>query len=198
MLPNIDQEFKALIPPLSVEERSQLEHNICHARKCHDAIILWDGIIIDGHNRFEICMEHGVEFKIKEMHFESREEAKLWVLENQLGRRNLNEAARIELVLLKEALVREKAKKKQSRAGGDKKSPEYKESLLSEKTTQNDDNVYVQKTLAAEANVSEGNFYYYTDIMKNGTPQLIEEVKSGRMKIGTAHRLLPKQILKEL
>jgi len=100
----IDQEFKNLIPPLLEDEYRQLEQNILTKRKCENAIILWDGRIIDGHNRFYICAEHGIEFELEEMDFESREAAKLWIIENQLGRRNLTDAARIELALCKEEI----------------------------------------------------------------------------------------------
>jgi len=65
-------------------------------------------------------MKHGIEFEVKDIEFESREEAKLWILENQLGRRNLTDAARIELALKKEALLKGLAKEKLSLAGGDK------------------------------------------------------------------------------
>jgi len=34
-------------------------------------------MIIDGHNRYEICKQHGIEFEVKEVDFASREEAKL-------------------------------------------------------------------------------------------------------------------------
>ena len=197
-LPIIDPEFKALIPPLSSDEQAQLEQNILDARKCRDAIILWEGIIIDGHHRFGICMEHGIEFEIKEKPFASRDEAMLWALENQLARRNLNEAARIELVLLKEYVMRKKARKKQSRAGGDKTSGKNEGALLSEMTSQNEPGYDVQKAQAVKAGVSQGNLYYYLDIKKNGSPALLEKVRSGEIKIGTAYRLLPKQILKEL
>ena len=193
MIPIIDTEFKLLIPPLSYEERIQLEQNILYAGKCHDAIILWDGVIIDGHNRFEICMKHEIEFEVKHMAFDSREEAKIWILGNQLARRNLNEAARIELVLKKEDVLRERASKK--RGGRPKKSSEKPSP---EMTTLDDAKIDVQKALAAEANVSVGNFSYYMDIRNNGSPELIKKVQSGEIKIGTAHRLLPKQLLKEM
>jgi len=61
-IPLIDKEFKAIIPPLSAEERTQLEQNILSKRKCHDAITLWQDLIIDGHHRYEICISHGIEF----------------------------------------------------------------------------------------------------------------------------------------
>ena len=186
-LPIIDPKFRSLIPPLSPEEREQLEHNIISKRKCYDAIILWDGIIIDGHNRFEICEKHGIEFEVIELNFESREEAKVWIIENQLARRNLNEAMRIEMVLLKEDMLKERAKENKSQNGGDKKS---KKSELSKVSKPDFKRVRVQKDMAKEANVSEGTLYNYTQIKERGAPELLAKVKSGELKIGTAHRML--------
>lgn len=50
----IDAAFKAQIPPLSVEEREQLEANIA-AHGCRDPLTVWNGVLLDGHNRYEIC-----------------------------------------------------------------------------------------------------------------------------------------------
>ena len=106
-LPKIDPEFKALIPPMSPEEYKQLEQNILAHKKCRDAIILWDDTIVDGHNRFRICAEHGIKFQIKHMDFGSREEAMIWILDNQLGRRNLTDAMRIELAMSKVEMLKQ-------------------------------------------------------------------------------------------
>ncbi|MCL1862245.1 MAG: hypothetical protein FWF78_01625, partial [Defluviitaleaceae bacterium] len=92
MIPIIDPQFRALIPPLSAEERDQLEHNIMESRTCRDAIILWRDIIIDGHNRFDICTKHGITFGVREMEFCNRDDAMVWIIENQLGRRNIPDA----------------------------------------------------------------------------------------------------------
>ena len=198
ILPRVDQEFKSLIPPLLEEEREQLEQNILSKRKCHDAIILWNGIIIDGHNRYEICMQHGIEFKVEELPLASREEAKIWVLANQLGRRNLTDAMRIEVALLKADMLRKKAQKKQKEAGGDKTNAKNDRALLSKTSKPENEKVHVQKALAAEAGVGEGTFHRYMQIKENGPPELQEQVKSGKLKIGTAHRLLTKEMLKQL
>ena len=188
-IPQIDDEFKALIPPLSQEEHEQLEQNIIAKKKCYDPIIIWDGLIIDGHNRFEICIKHGIEFEYVQMPLATRDEAKLWILENQLGRRNLNDATRIMVAQKKALFLREKAKKKQSRAGGDKKSVMAKKSLLSE-SSKPKDKIRVRKAIAAELGISEGNVYYFTQIMKHGSPQLQHNVLNGHLKIGTAYRML--------
>jgi len=195
VLPIIDPKFKALIPPLAPEEREQLEQNIAECRKCYDPIVLWKGTIIDGHNRFEICVKHGIEFQIEEIQLASHEDARVWILENQLSRRNLTDAARIEVALLKADMLREMAKKNQSYAGGDKKS---EGSLLSVSSKPEIEATHVQKAMAKEAGVGEEKLYSYMQIKKHGSPELLKKVQSGELKIGTAHRLLTKEILKQL
>ncbi len=89
----IDREFKELIRPLFKSEFLQLEANIV-ADGCREPITVWNGIIIDGHNRYKICTEHGIPFAITEKSFSSREDAIIWICTNQLGRRNLTEESR--------------------------------------------------------------------------------------------------------
>lgn len=84
----IDKEFESLIPPLSAEEFQQLEEN-CVKEGIRDALITWDGVLIDGHNRFKIAARHGLQWTEKKMEFADRDEAKLWIIDNQLGKRNL-------------------------------------------------------------------------------------------------------------
>ena len=86
---NIDQEYKALIPPLSAEEFAQLEANILRDG-CLHPIVTWEETIIDGHNRYAICKKHDLPFKIITMEFDDRDAAMDWMDTNQLGRRNLS------------------------------------------------------------------------------------------------------------
>jgi N6-adenosine-specific RNA methylase IME4/ParB-like chromosome segregation protein Spo0J len=86
----IDPEFKALIPPLTDEEYSQLEANILRDGIL-DAVKVWRGewILLDGHNRLEIAKKHGLEYEITEVDCADRDAAMDWIDRNQLGRRNL-------------------------------------------------------------------------------------------------------------
>ena len=84
----IDEEFRALIRPQTEIERKHLEEAIL-ADGCRDPLVLWDGVLIDGHNRLEICTKHGIEYDVEEMQFEGRDEAMNWIDKNQVGRRNL-------------------------------------------------------------------------------------------------------------
>ncbi|MBR3245871.1 MAG: hypothetical protein IKF90_24715 [Parasporobacterium sp.] len=89
----IDDGFKNLIRPLYKQEYLQLEENLL-AYGCREPIAIWNGVIVDGHNRYEICTRHNIPFETEEMPFECREEAIAWICANQLGRRNLTEETR--------------------------------------------------------------------------------------------------------
>ena len=95
----IDPEFQSKIPPLTAEERSQLEANILEEGRLLNPLIVWNGFIVDGHNRFEILKKHPeIEYAVLEKEFDGREEAIVWICKNQLGRRNLTPEQRRYLV----------------------------------------------------------------------------------------------------
>lgn len=81
----IDPEFQALIPPLTTDERALLEENI-KRDGCRDALVVWNGVLLDGHNRHEICERLGLGYRLKEINLPSREAAADWIDTNQLGR----------------------------------------------------------------------------------------------------------------
>lgn len=109
----INPEFHALIPPLSSEELQLLEESLL-SEGCRDALVLWQGLLLDGHNRYEICNRHGIPFDMKEIQLSDRDAAKLWIIKNQLARRNLNHYQRCELALKMKPLLEAKAKEKQA------------------------------------------------------------------------------------
>ena len=99
----VDPEFRDLIPPLNEEELKLLEERLV-ADGCESPLIVWNGVIIDGHNRYMICQKHDIPFSFQEKNFDTREEVMLWMLRNQLGRSNLNIYQRSELALKIEQL----------------------------------------------------------------------------------------------
>jgi len=154
----INPEFKDLIPPLTVEELQQLEQNILAEGKCRDAIKVWRDYIIDGHNRYAICQKHGIPYRVQKLPFASKTDAKIWIAENQLGRRNLTTAMRIEIACKKTELLQQPGN--------------------------------VRKQIAKAAGVGENTVQKYMKITGEGSAELIEQVKSGKVKIGTAHKTL--------
>lgn len=89
----IDPEFRKYIPALSGEELAQLEANLVEDG-CRDPLTLWGRVIIDGHNRFDICTRLGIPFQTVQKQFPTREAALDWMDCHQLGRRNLTPDAR--------------------------------------------------------------------------------------------------------
>ena len=86
----IDPEFQSKIPPLTFEELSLLETNILEEGRILSPLIVWNGLIVDGHNRFAILKNHPeIKYTILEKEFANRYEAIVWICKNQLGRRNL-------------------------------------------------------------------------------------------------------------
>ena len=88
----VDPEIEALIPSLKDGEQSKLRESI-DIEGCRDPLVVWKGrnILLDGHNRYAICRELGTPFKAIELAFQDKDHAMLWVLKNQLGRRNLSD-----------------------------------------------------------------------------------------------------------
>ena len=83
----IDKEFQTLLAPLTAEEYAGLEQDILD-KGCLDTLKVWQGILIDGHNRYTICMRHGVLFDVQELEFDDREDVIEWMIRHQLSRRN--------------------------------------------------------------------------------------------------------------
>ena len=110
----IDSEFQALIPPLSAEERAQLEANLL-ADGCRDPLVVWEtsdgqNILIDGHNRHEICTRLGSAYEVEWMQFDDRSAVIEWIIKNQFGRRNLSDYQRGVLALRMKPIMEERAR----------------------------------------------------------------------------------------
>ena len=167
--------FADLIPPLSIEERGELENSIMD-EGCRDAICVWNGVIVDGHNRYEICKRRKRAFRVKEMSFENDEAAVAWIIRNQFGRRNLTAMQRAELALkLKEAVAAE-AKKRQVR-----KPKSVPPMLAGQKVETRDE-------LAKMANVSHGTLAKVEKIIAGAEPEVVEAARKGEMSINKAYQ----------
>lgn len=88
----IDPEFQTLVPPLKPEEYALLEQSLVKDgfQTSRGKILSWQGIIVDGYNRYGICQKHDLPFETDDLSFPSREAVKNFIIQTQLGRRNLN------------------------------------------------------------------------------------------------------------
>jgi len=167
----IDDEFKDLIPKISLEEYNQLEENISE-EGVRDKIVVWetDGkkIIIDGHNRYDICRKHEIEFKTKIKQFETREEAIDYMIKNQLARRNLT-ADQKRYLIGKQYLLEKKM------WGGDRKSNPHNGDLKTSEKIANEHKVS-KNTVERAAKYTESVDKLHEDGLDR------EEVLSGNLE----------------
>jgi len=173
----IDEEFKNLLPPLSADEFRQLEAN-CVRDGIRDPLVVWpqdDGndILVDGHNRFKISAMHsGIRFDIKRMEFKSRDAAKIWIIENQAGRRSLNDYNRTVLSLqLKPLYAAEAKRRSQANLKRGNSAPDSQKSDTRE-------SVRTDERIGHVAGVSRDTVRKVEVIEAKATPAIKEDVKS--------------------
>lgn len=178
---SIDQELKNLIPPLTEEEYAGLEESILN-EGCRDAIVLWGETIIDGHNRYEICTKHGIYFRTVQKEFEDRNAAKLWMMQNQLARRNLTDFQRIEIAHKCEDAVKAKARErylstlKQNGDSAMEKFPEREEG------TSRDE-------LGTIAGVSGKTYEHAVTVLETAPAPVVEATRRNDISINAAYQV---------
>lgn len=169
------KEFRDLIPPLQASEYQQLRENILRDG-CTTPLDVWrrngEPVIVDGHNRYKICKEHNVHFEVREVRFDGDDSARIWIIQNQFGRRNLTNFQRAELALVLEPLIAAKAMENKSANGGDKKSECENSHTPIEK-------MRTDESLAQIAGISSNTIRRAKVIKEQGTPEQIERARKG-------------------
>jgi N6-adenosine-specific RNA methylase IME4 len=183
----IDEEFRSLIPPLKTDERKDLEQSIV-AEGCRDAIVAWNDTIVDGHNRYEICTAHDIPFQTVSRDFPDRDAAKVWILTNQLGRRNLPPYVQIELREQRRALLRDEGRERQAEGvrAANKKRWHGDESVLStlDKTDRHD----TQKQIASDIGVGTGTVARAQYVIEHAPDEIKEQARAGEFSVNQAYK----------
>ena len=173
----IDPEFESRIPPLTEMEYRQLEENILAEGMVLMPIIVWNGTIIDGHNRYRIAHAHPqIIYTVYEKDFENRYEALAWICNNQLGRRNLTKV-QMELLLGE----RYEAEKMAERFRGNQYTS-VKESGAGQNGPREEHRHQTRQRIADEAGVSEAAIKRYAQFAK-GVAAAEEAAPGFRQKI---------------
>lgn len=175
----VDPEFQGKIPPLTFEELNQLEANILRDGRIINPIIVWEGLIVDGHNRFIIAKKHPeIPFTVHETEFANRYEAIIWICKNQLGRRNLTPEQ-------KKYLIGKQYEAEKLNHGGDQKSN------LKKSTGQNGQSIdkrWTRQRIADENGVNDSfvkraeQFSKGVDAAEKAVPGTRQKVLTGEVK----------------
>ena len=175
----IDPEFESKIPPLREEELKQLEENILADGVVINPLIVWNGIIVDGHNRYRILQQHPeIQFTIYEKEFPDRYAVIAWICKNQLGRRNLTSQQF-------KYLMGQQYKAEKIAYGGDRKNNAPKSSyqngnlILKEKTCER---IAAENGVARNTVIRAEQFANGVDAAEEAVPGIKQEILTGSIK----------------
>lgn len=189
----INEEFEDLLPPLSKEDYDLLEQSLLKNgfEQKFGRIKVWfskgnngKGYIVDGHNRFKICKEHGIKLgngDFERVKFDSKDDVKKWMFENQLARRNLSIVDKYEIAERYCAMLKIVAKKNQSDGG---------------KGFINITRIDVRKEKAKMTGISEGSYSKLDKIMKSNYEDIKWDLRNKRISIDKAYQIINSSLKK--
>jgi len=178
----INQELLDLLPPLSSEEFAGLEADILK-NGCLSPLVAWNGILIDGHHRYEICKKHKIEFDVQNVNFDDINDVKIWIWEHQEGRRNLTNYQRSVIALKMKPVLEEKAKQNQKQSQGRGKKG------LSTLT-----NLNTQTSLAKKARVAAGTLHKVEFLEKHASEETKQKLCAEKTTINKEYNRLKAEI----
>jgi len=197
----INETLRAYIDPLTDDEAAALERSLL-AEGCRDALVLWGDVLVDGHNRYRICQQHGIAFQtVQNTSFKTMDDVFLWMIDNHLGRRSVSDFQRGILALRKKEIVAmRRARKTQAALAADEAGASASDAAVSDTgavTAPSDDPgpPWSREEVARAARVSSSTLGQIEKIQKTAAPELVDAVKSGVISINAAAAVasLPQQ-----
>jgi hypothetical protein len=181
----INDVLRAYIEPLTESEYQALERSIL-TEGCRDALVLWEDVLVDGHNRYQICQQHGIPFKVTEnTAFRNMEDVKLWMIDNNLGRRSISDYQRGVLALRKKEIMTARALEMAAEAAAEDAKiapPEGEEAPKKQAAMP----LVSREEIARAARLSSATIGQIEKIQKTATPELVEAVRAGTISINAA------------
>ncbi|CAB3825233.1 hypothetical protein N5C72_12470 [Achromobacter mucicolens] len=208
----VDEGLRAYIDPLTEDEHAALERSLL-AEGCRDALVLWGDLLVDGHNRYAICVKHDIPFKtIQHPHFKSIEDVHLWMIENHLGRRSVSDFQRGVLALRKKEILLARTGPEAGAATGEGATEGAASEGAPSDGSPSDDSppwdedapgagaapmrghanpdwkpaVPSRQALARAARISSNTLGQIEKIQKSAAPELVRAVKEGAISINAA------------
>ena len=182
----INPELRDFIPPLSGEEKKQLEESLLKYGYKGAPIYIWNDYIVDGHNRYELCKKHNIEFPVEELLLGNNAtiiDVMEWMINTQLGRRNLPPAKRLAVMDKFKKKIQEQAKLTQG----------TRTDLTSSPNGEKVKSTHTDKELAKMAGVGTGTVARYNKVMNSNDEELKEKVKTGQVSVNKAYEEVRKR-----
>jgi hypothetical protein len=178
----VSEELRAYIDPLTPHEHAALERSLL-AEGCRDALVLWGDVLVDGHNRYGICSQHGIAFNtVQNTQFKSMDDVHLWMIDQHLGRRSLSDFQRGVLALRRKDILTASVP-----AEADSAAPESATPAPAPNPVANTVEVLTTSDATAKAaRLSSSALSHIKKIQESAAPELVAAVKSGSISITAA------------
>lgn len=191
---NINPVFRDLIQSLTADEFKQLEDNVL-AEGIRDAIVVWNDTIVDGHNRYQLAQKHSLQFDLHEVNFNSQDEAVLWIIDNQLGRRNLTDFVKLELQQKRADVLYERGKSIKSevainRGFAGNQHTKVDDLSIIDKTSRTEPAHNTQKEIAESLNWSTGKVAQGQYVIKHAPEEVKEKLRAGELSMNEAYKAI--------
>ncbi|MCA1323335.1 hypothetical protein [Herbaspirillum sp. alder98] len=191
----INEELKKYIDPLTPNEYAALERSIL-AEGCRDALVLWGEVLVDGHNRFEICSKYELPYQtVQNDSFSSIDDVLLWMIDNQLGRRSVSDFQRGMLALRKRDIMAARTRATAKPAATDEAATAdgASDDPAAPAATGDDppwettgEPIKTRDDIARAAGISTTTIGQIDRIRKTAAPELVEAVRTGAISINAA------------
>ncbi|HYG08262.1 MAG TPA: plasmid replication/partition related protein [Stenotrophomonas sp.] len=191
----VDPSLKAYIEPLTADEHAALEQSLL-AEGCRDALVLWGNVLVDGHNRYGLCQQHGLPFRtVQNERFQSLEDVHLWMIDQHLGRRSVSDFQRGVLALRKREILAARRERSTAAAAvsampattsAPEDDPAPWSDAAGDAPTSAAPPPPSREVLARVARVSSSQLGMIEKIQRQAAPEVVDAVRSGALSINAA------------
>ncbi|MEO5688353.1 MAG: plasmid replication/partition related protein [Burkholderiaceae bacterium] len=190
----VQEDLKTYIDPLTPDEHDALERSLL-AEGCRDALVLWGDVLVDGHNRYGLCLKHGLPFNtVQNTRFRSIDDVHLWMIDQHLGRRSVSDFQRGVLALRKKEIVAErqaaaKAAAKDAHLRAEVRGeaqPEAMGPIDGEPAVAAEPLLKSREAVAKAAKLTPSQVTMIEKIQKQAAPELVAAVRAGTISLSAA------------
>lgn len=200
----INPRFEKFSPKKKPDEIEELKNSLKKKGYVGSPILTWHGFIVDGHNRYKMCQELGIEIDLEKNveeldlgDFAEEIDAMDWMLTHQLSSKNLSVGEKLAMTeeFQEEVRLENEKKKLEGNSKGGKSNKEV--SLQLECDLKNDNTsrseTWTDNQIAKKAGVGTGTVARYNKVMNSNDDDLKEKVKTGQVSVNKAYEEVRKR-----
>lgn len=196
----INPRFEKFSPKKKQDEIDELRKSLKEKGYIGAPILTWHGYIIDGHNRYYMCKELGVEIdddNIEEIdlgHDAKEIDAMDWMHTHQLSSKNLTAGEKLAMTMeLQKEIALENERKRKETEGRPRKENCTPIGVQNTDDNRSRSNTWTDSQTAKKAGVGVGTVARYNRVMNSDDEDLKEKVKSGEVTINKAYEEVRKK-----